>query len=213
MGSWILLKKQPALVNQESTLTKGADQFVPKPLGTNLAAIATFSNSPVALQGDPKNELFNALTATNLGQWKAMIKDLQKLGGFEHNQCWVMEGQISNAISKGNLGRYFILNQNGQTVKYNATFIVLTTKDYVEDLLEVEMQTVNMNIEETRELGLQLCRLLGTDSTEFIAWCAKVGNHWLSAPLYGTRSNVPLSFKILMTYDDLKPWSIYFTIQ
>jgi len=74
--------------------------------------------------------------------------------------------------------------------------------------LEAELQTPNMNIDETRELGVQLCKLIGQDPTEFLAWCDKVGNHWLDAPLYGTKSNAPLSFKILMTYNNDKPWCI-----
>jgi hypothetical protein len=75
-----------------------------------------------------------------------------------------------------------------------------------------------MDIDETRELGLQICNMFGRDPSDFIAWCNKVGNHWLDAPLYSSRniympnSNETFGFQTLRTYTDEKPWYINFVI-
>jgi len=79
--------------------------------------------------------------------------------------------------------------------------------------MEVQMHSPIMNIDETRELGLQLCNMLGQDPSGFLAWCDKAGNHWLDAPLYGVgESSRRYSFQILRTYTDDKPWYINFMI-
>lgn len=109
-------------------------------------------------------------------------------------------------------GLPFTLNQDGRTVAYDATFVSITAKNETGNLIEVQMQTPNMNIDETRDLGLQLCNMLGVDSKDFLVWCDKVGNHWLDAPLYAT-GNKSYGFQTLRTFNDEKPWFINFIIQ
>lgn len=69
-----------------------------------------------------------------------------------------------------------------------------------------------MNIDETREFGLQLCNMLEVDPKDFLAWCGQVGNHWLDAPLFNT-GNKSYGFGIRRTYNDEKSWFINFVIQ
>jgi hypothetical protein len=197
---------QPPIVSNETNHTQSLSTLQDTAT-TNFTSSNATSNIV-----EQTNESFNAIIATNLQQWKTAIKGLTQLGGFKYNQDWIYEQHQTNSrASDRNAGIPIILSRNGKTITYTATFINLQTKNGSDnDLLESELYSSNMNIDQTRELGLQLCDMLQIDPNSFLAWCDKVGNHWLDAPLYGTRSNVPLSFKILMTYDNDKPWSIDF---
>jgi hypothetical protein len=53
--------------------------------------------------------------------------------------------------------------------------------------------------------------MLGQDPTDFLAWCNKVGNNWLDAPLYSTGDHY-YGFQILNTYNNENPWYINFLI-
>mgnify|MGYP001598368567 FL=1 len=178
------------------------------------------SNEPVtqsmsqATNTAPTNEVFNAFALTNLEQWTNAVKDLKKMGGFQFSQSWVFEQQQPNRKGPDrNTGKLFILNYNGKTVPYTASFISLDTKNGSDDLLEVALQSSNMNIDETRQLGLQLLDMLQMDSQGFTDWCNQVGNHWVDAPLWGTSGNRHMGFHILRGYNDEKPWLIEFVIQ
>lgn len=176
---------------------------------TNLAGVS--SNAfPVQVTSQPTNavessEPIAAFTATNLEQWKTVIKGLKKEAGFTTEQHWLIE-QPGRKV-----GLPIILNLGDKTVQYSAVLISVTAKNETGDIMEVEMQTPNMNIDETRELGLQLCNMLDYDPKGFLAWCDKVGNHWLDAPLYAG-GNRNYSFQILRGYNDEKPWLINFMI-
>jgi hypothetical protein len=149
--------------------------------------------------------LTNALTATNLQEWTTAIKGLKPLAGFQFQQHWLVEQHgRTNGIP-------IVLCIGNKTVQYSAVLISILAKNETGDIMEVQMQTSNMNIDQTRELGLQLCDMLGIGPKNFLAWCDTVGNHWLDAPLFGD-GNRHYSFHLLHTYNDEKPWSINFMI-
>jgi hypothetical protein len=204
-------------------LNKQSQQTLPAPIQTNVVAeqqlqqpetnfVQIVSNTaPVEVVQQPTNTiesfepLTNALTAINLEQWKKAIKGLKKEAGFITEQHWLVEQPGRKT------GLPITLSLGDKTVQYSAVLVSVTAKNETGNVMEVEMQTPNMNIDETRELGLQLCNMLGVDPKDFLAWCDKVGNHWLDAPLYGT-GNKFYSFQTLMTYNNDSPWSINFMI-
>jgi hypothetical protein len=87
-----------------------------------------------------------------------------------------------------------------------------------EHVRRVELQSVWMNIADTRSLGDSLLQMLGKDDGGFDAWCDKVGNNWIDAPLYSSGgSQIPESgkfcgFQILNTFNNEQPWTINFVI-
>lgn len=168
----------------------------------------SLTSSPVSI---PANEAFNALAATNLTQWKQTVKELTQLGGFKYEQHWIMEMHNSDRSANRNIGKLFVFNHGGKTITYEATFISITTKGNIGNILQVELQTPNMNIEETKKLGLQLCNMFNWDSSGFQAWCDKTGNRWLDAPLYGTGDH-DHTFNVRNTFNNEKPWYIDFVI-
>jgi hypothetical protein len=162
-------------------------------------------NSAISQPSRPKTKSFNALTATNLEQWKTTIKGLKKLAGFTINQHWLVEQPgRTNGIP-------IVLSIGNKTTQYSAVLISILAKNETGELMEVEMQTPNMNIDETRELGLQLCNMLDLDPTDFQTWCNKVGDQWLDTPLYGA-GNKFYSFQTRHTSNAQKPWFINFMI-
>ena len=152
----------------------------------------------------------NAITITNLEQWRTIIKELQYSDKFGDNsggwESWIMEQTNRDA------GIPVLLENKRQTVIYNVRFIDVDAAQSAGKVQKVEMHSPIMNIEETREIGLKLCSLLELDPKDFSAWCDQVGNHWLDAPLYSSKGNNHLGFETLMAYDDNKPWFINFVI-
>ena len=212
--AWLFLKKntQSSLVSmpiQETNLV------LPPPWDINLTApVAPVSNLPTtAIVSQPTNPIkpigdsINALAVTNLDQWKAMIPGLKYSDKFIKFSSWVME-QTNRLVG---IPVYF--EENDKTVSYKIRFIdVDVYNDGSEKVMEVNMHSPIMNIDETQELGLQLCNMLGVDPKDFLAWCNKVGNHWLDAPLYAAGKGA-YGFQILNTFDNQRPWYINFIIQ
>ncbi len=124
---------------------------------------------------------------------------------YQNKEMWDMEQ------TNRRTGVSLMLIKGTQIVQYEATLVDISAKKPGGDLMEVQIQTPNMNIEETKELGLKLCNMMEVDPKDFQAWCDKVGNHWLDAPLYAT--NHYYGFGINRTYDNEKPWFINFIIE
>jgi hypothetical protein len=147
------------------------------------------------------NKMPNALTATNLEQWKEMIKGLKYSDNFGNLDSWVMEQ------TNQTMGIPVLLIKNSKPVSFKVRFINVFVKDGSNKVFSVDIHSPIMNIDETRSLGLELCNMFGFDSTDFSAWCDKVGNHWLDAPLYGIGGG-NYSLNIRHTFDNEKPWYI-----
>jgi hypothetical protein len=191
---------QPKTSSVEVASNVSSVQFAPEPMDTIEAS-------------EPINGPISAVTATNLEQWKTALKGLKKLAGFTTEQHWLIEQPGRKTEIP------IVLSLKDKVVQYNAVLISVTAENGTGNVTEIQMQTPNMNIDEMRELGLQLCILLGVESTEFLSWCDKVGNHWLDAPLFSSKDfrdpNTAkiFGFETLMTYDNEKPWMINFIIQ
>lgn len=210
---WFCLIKQTA---KKPPTPEQVRETMP-PLETNsVSVISNTSDIQIASQQtnaiDLVMPLTNALTATNLEQWKMAIKGLKPLAGFKFKQHWLVEQPgRTNAVP-------IVLSFGNKTIQYSAVLISILAKNDTGDIMEVEMQTPNMNIDEIRKLGIQFCDMFGLNSSDFLAWCDKVGNHWLDAPLYGSQdihvpnSNTVFAFQTLRTYNNEKPWFINFMI-
>jgi len=206
--AWLCLNKETP---QKSPAPEPLNAIVmPQPSQHETNEAEIISNAvPVQAVQQPTNTiestapLTNALMATNIEQWKAIIKGLHKMPGL--SESWDMEQtNLTTSIP-------ITLQQNGKTVSYKAQFIDISIKNGNGDILEAQLHSPIMSIDETRELGLQLCNMLGQDPSGFLAWCDKVGNHWLDAPLYGT-GNRFYSFQTIGGYSNEKPWVINFMI-
>jgi len=162
--------------------------------------------NPAVGTNEPIAEMTNALTAMNLAQWTNAVKSLKPLAGFKFQQHWLVEQQgRTNGIP-------IVLSLGDKTVQYKAVLISILAKNETGDIMEVEMQTPNMTIDETRELGTQICTMLNIDPKGFLAWCDQVGNHWLDQPLFGDGDGHHYSFHLLHSYNNEKPWLINFMI-
>lgn len=209
---WFCVNKQALQKPPILEPTNTAVELPPQQPKTNFIEVA----SNAALVQQPTNviesmaPLSNALTATNIEQWKAAIKGLHKSPGL--TERWNME-QTNRTT-----GIPIVLAENDKSVSYKVRFIdVEPLADGT--IRKVEMHSPIMNIDETRELGLQLCAMLGRDPADFSAWCDKVGNNWKENPTLfssgGSRtpnSDKFAGFGILNSFDNDKPWYIDFFI-
>ena len=216
------LKNRPQLPLLPVT-TQEANQASPQPMKTN--SIVAHSNvSPVGPintveTSGPTNIPLNAITATNLEQWKQVVKDLKQLNGSLNEQYWVMEKDKPDRSPNRNVGDSYVLTANDKAVPFKATFINISAKDESGEIIRLEMQTPNMDINEARDLGLNICEMLNLDPKDFLAWCGKVGNRSLGTELYHSKGfrdsegKKIYGFQMLHTYDNEKPWCMNFVIQ
>jgi hypothetical protein len=207
--AWFYLTKQSPQNHLNSQSTNAVAESQPLQLETNLAVEVPSNTHPVSvvMQQQATSEPINALTTTNLEQWKTMISGLKHSADFITWDSWVKEQ--TNRMT----GIPVLLQANGQAISYKVHFIdVDVYKGSEEKIMEVQMHSPVMNIDETRELGLQLCTLLQIDPKGFLAWCDQVGNRWMDQPLFGDGDGHHYSFHLLQTFDNEKPWSINFMI-
>ncbi|HEY3762623.1 MAG TPA: hypothetical protein VGN23_12830 [Verrucomicrobiae bacterium] len=145
--------------------------------------------------------MVNTLTATNLDQWRIMIKGLHKTFGFKISEYWHM-GDFTNLLSSTPI----MLQTNSKTVIFNANFINLGVRNKT-NIFEADLHSPMLDIDETKSIGLQLCDLFGFKSDGFVAWCNKTGNHWMDAPLVGV-GDLNHNFHVRNSFDNQKPWYI-----
>ena len=204
IGILFYLNKRPQPSTSETMVAKETNNASTNLLNGNV--VSSSNATSFASTVESTNEMVNALLVTNLDQWRGIIKDLHKSPGFPISEYWDMEQTNRTA------GVPVMLAKNGQSVLYKANFVDISVTAGTK-IMEVEMHSPIMDIDETRALGLQLCNMLGVDPKDFLAWCDKVGNHWLDAPLYSSRSKSYIGFDVLRAYDNKKPWYINFIIQ
>jgi hypothetical protein len=145
----------------------------------------------------------DVLSATNIEQWKSLIPNLRQDSSMPN--FWMTKDRQKGVDS-------VVLISKGQSIVYKTESVDVNVLNDAGDVLEAEIYTPKMDIVETRELGLKICKMFGFDSTKFDAWCKSVGNNWLDAPLtYGGDNNH--NFRIRNSYNDQKPWIMIFAIQ
>jgi hypothetical protein len=111
-----------------------------------------------------------------------------------------------------------MFTENGQSVSYKVRFIDVRIFSNGQ-ARRIEMHSPIMDIDETRELGLQICSIFGRDPSDFVVWCDKVRNDWKENPTLFSSRNIYVSgndetfgFQTLNTFDNEKPWYINFVI-
>jgi hypothetical protein len=198
VGVWLFLNKN----KQASALPIKLNQLSVQSSITVTTAIV--NGSPIY---SPTNEVLNALTATNLSQWKSMIPGLKYSDNFGTWSSWIME--------KRNLrdGDLVSLEGSGKTISYSVHFIDVRILSGSDRVRKVEMHSPMMNVDEIREFGSQLCQMIGVDSIGVSNWCDKVGHRWMDEPLYHGVGNGIYGFEILNSFDNDRPWYINFVIQ
>lgn len=148
--------------------------------------------------------LTNTLTSTNIAQWTGAIKGLNRVPNDPHN--WLMEvADPATHAPLFNQGVPLLLEKNGKTVTYDAHFISINTKNEQGDILEIQLMSSLMNIDETRQMGLQLFEMLGLDSRGFQAWCNNVGNGWMDVAPYSTGNHYYI-IQTVNSYNKEHPW-------
>jgi len=79
--------------------------------------------------------------------------------------------------------------------------------------LEAEIYSPKMTIDETRELGLKLCSMLGFDSNKFLAWLISSSKNVMDAPSFRETDHSHLLFlDVRHSFSDKQPWFIIFSI-
>jgi len=179
---WFFNWNRPKVYN--ATLTQSSSE---KPFtnitattitGSNVRSNATQPlNEGMIPDMQVSNDLFAAISATNIAQWRLSVKGLKNLG-FTFDQKWLVEqpGRTN--------GLPLLLQVGDKKVLLKAALIELDGENITGNLYEVNLQSENMSIDDTRKLGLQLCDMYGCNSDGFLQWCDSVGNRWLDQPWF-----------------------------
>lgn len=209
----LILRPKLPVSNKETMITQ---TMVTNPAiaaeSTNISlSVVTKHAMPKTVVPPEPTKLLDAGKAQSIAEWTNAIPSIKLLTHSPYNDSWIMEQREA-----GKCPTLLLTSTNGKAVQYTAELIdVEAVSDHIR---AVELHTVNLNIDETRELGLQLCDLLGHDPKDFLAWCDKVGNNWVDKPLYdGFSLPVPNSnkfngFGVHATFNSEKPWYILFFI-
>jgi hypothetical protein len=174
------------------------------PTNGSLPAVTTLPPKPTVNISSQK--LLNANKTRILADWTNAIPGFKVTIDSPYVESLIMEQRDTNKCPK-----LLLTGDNGQSVTYIASFITLEIIKPDERIRRVEIQTPFMNIDETREMGSQLCNLLNVDSKDFLAWCDKVGNHAIDAPLFSTGNHLN-GFGIHRTFNNQSPWYINYVI-
>ncbi len=138
------------------------------------------------------------------------IKSLHEINGFLHLKNWYSE---SNWIT------FQLKSINGQPTGFTADTIFALTDRKDDHVHELTLHSPWLDIDGVRQVGLELEKAWGLDPKDFLAWCNKVGNKWVDAPLYSAGNGFPpapepyIGFSVRRTTNDEKPWVIVLTIK
>jgi hypothetical protein len=154
------------------------------------------------------NELPDVLAATNIEQWKSIIPNLQKDSSMPNSSMpnfWRTKERQKGVDT-------VVLKSKGQSIFYKTASVDVCVANSAGDVLEADIYTPKMDIVETRELGLKICKMFNFDSNKFLAWCNSVGNNWLDSTLFSA-GDYDHFFRIRHSYNDQQPWIMIFGIQ
>jgi hypothetical protein len=218
VGSWILLSKQPALVNRQRRL---------KPIVlTN--EVAALPNSPTSLPQSTnpspakviqtsnewpfKNQMTPELVLTNYANLKDLkqIRGLKQLTGYSNLRAWLSEDQLL---------QFQITGRDQKSVGLKVILFTALTDNSDDHVRQLTLNSSWLDIDQVRQIGLQLEDAWGLDPVDFLAWCDKVGNKWLDAPLFNSRNGIApfpnqyIGFGVHRTTNDKNPWIIIVSIE
>jgi len=156
-------------------------------------------------QGQLTNDLPDVLAATNIEQWKSLIKNLAKVPDLPNQWVTLDRQRGVDAV---------VLKSQGQSIFYKTRRISVMVANDAGDILVANICTPMMDIVEIRELGLKLHQMFGFDSKKFDAWCKSVGNEWLDTPVYYDGDNKQNHLlQIRHSFNKQQPWVMHFIIQ
>jgi hypothetical protein len=167
------------------------------------AALLPIAVAGISPRGQPAHAPPDVLAATNIEQWKSMIANLRRDSSLPN--FWRTQSRQKGVDA-------VVLKSQGQSIVYKTESVDVSVANSAGEVLEAEIYTPKMDIVETRELGLSICKLFGFDSSGFAAWCKRVGNNWLDTPLFYVGDDNH-SLHIRHSYNDKQPWIIIFIIQ
>ena len=173
---------------------------------TNSSLEKVVTQTPAVVVAPTQSQtLFYATKPHTIEDWTNAVPNLKPRLHSKYYEVWDV-----TQINEPNPPKVILSGVNGTTVQYAADSIDIGVRN--NQIRRIELQSPRMNIDATKEMGLQLCNMLGLDSKGFVAWCDQVGNHWLDAPLYSSQDKNHIGFQTLRTYNDEKPWIIDFVI-
>ena len=156
-------------------------------------------------------KILDVAKAQNLADWTNAMPNIKLWSHFQTRSSWVADQRDTN-----NYPTMILTGVNGITIQYKTK---LTSIDAMGNhVREIELQTPFMDIDETREFGKALLQMMGKDTASFDAWCNKVGNNWIDAPLYDSynarqpNNDKTYAFGTHITFNNEKPWYIDFII-
>jgi hypothetical protein len=204
MAAWLLFVKQKQQTNLADT--PQTSQSVSMDTPTNPA-----TNATVAIVGVPSvvattnnAPLLNVINAQTLDEWKAAVPKLS----FQMDSVWGMVQLPTNPALP------FIIG----SVPFSSDSIsVFSRRDNSGNVRRVEIQSLVMNIADTRALGDSLLQMMGKDETAFNAWCDKAGKDGVDTPTFDSAgahlaNGKVCAFSTLCGFNDEKPWIINFVI-
>jgi hypothetical protein len=156
----------------------------------------------VSDKGQVTNEPPDVLAATNIDQWKSLIPNLAMVADLP-NQWMTLDRQ--KGVDS------VVLKSKSQSIVYKTHRVSLMVANNAGEVIEADIYTPKIDIVETRELGLKICKMFGFDATKFDIWCKSVDNNWPDSPLIYVGDNHH-NFKILHSYNDQQPWIMDFAI-
>ena len=178
---------------------------------TNLAAEVVTKTASITNSSTHSEKSLDATKTDDIAQWTNAIPSLKLQIHSKYLDSWVMA-----KIGETNPPKVIVSGANGETVQYPADLISI---DVIHDQIQrIDLHAPKMNIDDLRQFGNKLLQLMGKNTTDFNAWCDKVGNKWMDQPEYSSgNAQVPNSdksygFTTHHTFDNDKPWYIYFVI-
>ena len=206
-------------------LRKGSHQNLIRTIQTNGVVMSNVSTSLPSFQNLPSSKIaqqIDELASTNkpaaetiLVDYQTLddlkqIKSLHEINGFLHERNW---------YSNSNLVAFQLKSVKGKPIKFMADMMWALTDKKDGHVRQLDLHSPEMDIDQIRQVGLQLEEAWGLDPTDFLTWCNKVGNKWLDAPLYSSRNGTPpssnklIGFGVHRNLSDDKPWYIILSIQ
>jgi len=154
---------------------------------------------------------FDATKPHSIADWTNAIPELKLSLHSKWHDSWTADEKDATKY------RTFLLaGKDGDSFQYTADFIDIGVEN--DGIQRIDLHSPKMSIDDLHQFGNQLLQLMGKDKTKFNTWCDKVGNRWMDQPEYSSgnaqvpNSDKTYSFSAHPTFDDNKPWYIYFVI-
>lgn len=216
-GAFYLLKhpsEKAVAATSESPKKILPDQEATNRTQGAIVRVATNNNQEANVSsGSRTNSILRQAVISKYGNISDLkqIPSLKLLQTDPGTQSWISDGvPISFQIN----------GQSGKTANFTADFLDAEIDSNDGRIRELELHTPKLEINQIRELGLQLDKTLGLDSKNFLAWCEKVGNHWIDAPTFSSKAGIPppdsnkiMGYGVHPTFNDEKPWFVIFILR